>query len=155
MGKVFEDYFSELLTDMVSICKEYAADRADKIYIYCSYEAKVISCNFFYRINGRMYMKHKLNDALNPMTNDGFSYDTSGDVQGQVIDIILEDIEKINDVCKQFNREMPTEIKLIYDVKRNSMEGGLKYDLMYSNVPDKAAYDVANEWFDQIERENL
>jgi hypothetical protein len=35
------------------------------------------------------------------------------------------------------------------------MEGGLKYDLMYSNVPDKAAYDVANEWFDQIERENL
>ena len=35
MGKVFEDYFSELQTDMVEICLEYVEDRAEKIYIYC------------------------------------------------------------------------------------------------------------------------
>ena len=31
MGKVFEDYFSELQTDMVEICLEYVEDRAEKI----------------------------------------------------------------------------------------------------------------------------
>ena len=30
MGKVFEDYFSELQTDMVEICMEYVEDRAEK-----------------------------------------------------------------------------------------------------------------------------
>lgn len=38
MGKVFEDYFSELQTDMVEICMEYVEDRSEKIYIYCSFE---------------------------------------------------------------------------------------------------------------------
>ena len=30
MGKVFEDYFSELQTDMVEICLEYVEDRAGR-----------------------------------------------------------------------------------------------------------------------------
>lgn len=34
MSKVFENYFSELQADMVSICLEYVDDRAEKIYIY-------------------------------------------------------------------------------------------------------------------------
>lgn len=34
LGKVFEDYFSELQEDMVSICLEYVFERANKnIYI--------------------------------------------------------------------------------------------------------------------------
>lgn len=32
IGKVFEDYFTELQTDMISICLEYAEDRAEKIF---------------------------------------------------------------------------------------------------------------------------
>lgn len=47
MGKVFGDYFTELQTDMISICLEYAEDRAEKIYIYCSYENGMISGDFF------------------------------------------------------------------------------------------------------------
>ena len=38
MDKVFEDYFSELQADMVSICMEYVEKRAERIYIYCSFE---------------------------------------------------------------------------------------------------------------------
>jgi uncharacterized protein (DUF433 family) len=38
MEQVFEDKFSELQADMVSICLEYVEDRAEKIYIHCSLE---------------------------------------------------------------------------------------------------------------------
>ena len=31
--KVFEDYFSELQSDMVSICLEYVDNEAEEIYI--------------------------------------------------------------------------------------------------------------------------
>ena len=65
MSKVFEDYFSELQGDMVSICLEYVENKADKIYIYCSFEERVISCDFFYCINGKVGRKHRLNDAKN------------------------------------------------------------------------------------------
>ena len=36
---------------MVEICLEYVEDRAEKIYIYCSFEGGVQSCNFFYKVN--------------------------------------------------------------------------------------------------------
>ncbi len=52
MGKIFENHFSEIQTDMVDICLEYVEDRAEKIYIYCSFEGGVQSCNFFYKVNG-------------------------------------------------------------------------------------------------------
>lgn len=51
MGKMFEDYFSEIQADMVSICLEYVEKRAEKIYIYCSFEDGMISSGFFYKVN--------------------------------------------------------------------------------------------------------
>lgn len=49
--KEFEEKFSELQSDMISICMEYAGDRADKVYVYASRELGVISSSYFYFIN--------------------------------------------------------------------------------------------------------
>lgn len=151
MDKVFEDYFSELHADMVSICLEYVNDKADKIYIYCSHEENCISSGFFYCINNKVVQRHELNDALNE-TSD-FIYDTSGARQGGVLKIINDNIEKIIDLCKEYNRDMPTEIKLVYDVTKNSLRAEYKYDLLYSNDPVKTADDIEEEWFQQIKNE--
>ena len=149
MGKVFEDFFSEIQADMVSICLEYASNMADEIYIYCSCEAKVISCDFFYRINNKLVERHKLNDAIMPQ-EDKFMYDTSISRQSAALEIIQEDIEKIVELCKEFHRDMPTEMKLVYNVKRNSLVAKYKYDMMYSNDSEKTSDDIANEWFEEM-----
>lgn len=47
MTKVFEDYFSELQADMVSICLEYVNNKADMIYIYASNEYGQFSTDVF------------------------------------------------------------------------------------------------------------
>ncbi|MEA4994800.1 MAG: hypothetical protein VB060_13455 [Oscillibacter sp.] len=154
MEKVFEDYFSELQADMVSICLEYVSKKADMIYIYCSCEANAISSNFFYRINGMLVRKHKLNETLNS-DEKGFEYDTSGNRQSATLNIINEDIENIKELCEKYNRKMPTEMKLIYNVKKNSLTANYKYDLIYSTDAEKTANDVANEWFDEIKREKI
>ena len=148
MSKVFEDYFSELQADMVSICLEYVNGRAEKIYVYCSCEEKVISSDFFYCIEGKIKERHKLNDDINK-TNK-YIYDTSIERQDAVLDILIEDIKKMMLLCKEYHREMPTEIKLIYDVKKNSLKAEYKYDLVYSNDPVKTADDIAMEWFEAI-----
>jgi hypothetical protein len=149
MSKVFEDFFSELQADMVSICLEYVHDRAEVIYIYCSFEEKVISSDFFFLINGKLVRKHKLNDALND--SKGFQYDTSVDRQKGALNIINEDIERIYRLCNEYKRDMPTEIKMVYDVLKNSLTAEYKHELVYSNDPVKTADDISKEWFEEIQ----
>lgn len=152
MSKVFEDYFSELQADMVSICLEYVEGRAEKIYIYCSCEERVLSSDFFYCIKGQIKERHKLNDDIN--RNNKYIYNTSSERQDIVLDILIKDIKRIMSLCNEYGREIPTEIKLIYDVEKNSLKAEYRYDLVYSNDPIKTADDIAMEWFEKIQLEN-
>ncbi|WP_231566562.1 DUF600 domain-containing protein [Pontibacillus marinus] len=119
------------------------------MFIYCSFEEGAISNDFFYCINGRVVMNHKLNEVLEANNND-LQYDTSVDRQRVVLRIINDNIKKINDLCNEHRRDMPTEIKLVYNVENNSLEADYKYENVYSNNPLKTAVDVAEEWFEEI-----
>lgn len=155
MGKVFEDYFSELQADMVSICLEYVFERANKIYIYCSHEEGLVSNDFFYNINGKIVERHKLNDALvNEEGNANFSYDISVDRQKAVVKIINQNIKELIKLCRKYDREMPTEIKIVYDVQANKLAADYKYDLVHTNDSNKTASSIARIWFEQIKNEN-
>lgn len=145
--KMFEDKFSEIQTDMIAICLEYANYAVDTVYIYASFEANIISCDYFYKINNKLVERHKL-DTI------GEKYDVSVERQGMCLNIILEDVERLFDLCREYKRDMPTEIKIIYDAKRNSVNADYKYDLQYSNDPIKTSDDVFEEWF-QVEKKRI
>lgn len=150
MNKVFEDYFSELQGDIVSICLEYVDNRAEKIYIYCSFEDGVVASDYFYNINGKVLERHKLNEQL---IDTEKKYDISIERQKGVIKILNTDIKNIVKLCKEYQREMPTEIKLIYNLEKNSLKAEYKYDLVYSNDSTKTADDIAMEWFEIVKAE--
>jgi hypothetical protein len=150
--KEFEDIFSELQADMISICMEYVEDRADKLYVYASCEEGIISSSFFYLINNKYVKSHKLNDALE---NGEERYDVSTERGFMVLDIINENTEKIKVLCKEYERDMPTEMKLIYDVKSGNFKAEYKYDLVYTNDNIKTAHHIANEWFEELKNNNL
>ncbi|WP_307346096.1 immunity protein YezG family protein [Metabacillus malikii] len=137
---------------MVSICLEYASDQADKIYIYCSIEEGLISNDFFYNIGGRIVERHKLNDALENDT--GFSYDVSVSRQKAVVKIINENIKEMIELCKKYDREMPTEIKIIYDVIENKLKADYKYELVHTDDPSKTASSISKYWFEDIKMDN-
>ncbi|MGM0805595.1 MAG: DUF600 domain-containing protein [Bacillota bacterium] len=151
MGKVFEDYFSELQTDMVAICLEYVEHEADDIYIYCSYEPEMYVFDVFYRINNQFVYRHNLNDAIDSTSEKNFKYDTSEQRQEAVLDIGLKNLVKIHELCKEYEREMPTEIKLYYNVQQYSLTGKYKYDLIYSNNEELLPDEIFEEWFGQVQ----
>ncbi|MDF1507812.1 DUF600 family protein [Robertmurraya sp. DFI.2.37] len=148
----FEDRFSELQADMISICMEYIEERADKVYVYASCEESVISSKFFYLINNKYVKPHKVNDAL---ANGDERYNVSSERQFMVLDILNEDIEKIKELCLDYEKDMPTEMKLIYDVKSGKFKAEYKYDLVYTNHETKTARQIADEWFDEIQNKKL
>src|SRR5699024_10058063 len=123
MTEKFEDYFSELQTDMVAISLEYVDSQADMIYIYCSYEPGAYYFNVFYKIDNSILHKHELN------LKDKNIYDISIDRQKTLLKIGRKNLKQIHEICKQFNRDMPTEMKLQYNVRNNSLKGKYKYEL--------------------------
>lgn len=153
MSKVFEDFFSDLQADMVSICLEYVSERANKIYIYCSHEEGFISNDFFYDINGHILERHKLNDVLSD-GEEKFLYDTSVERQKAVVRIINDDIKEMIKLCKKYDREMPTEIKIIYDVQANKIVANYKYDLIHTNDPNNTAGSIAKNWLEEVRAES-
>lgn len=151
MAKSFEDYFSELQADMVSICLEYVDRKADDIYLYCSYEPEAYYFNVFYRIDKTFVLKHKINDAVRVVNGTPeYIYDVSRDRQLGLLDIGTEDLKKIHEVCNAFRREMPTEMKLHYNVGENSLVANFKYDLVYTNDDELLPDDIFEQWFEEI-----
>ncbi len=81
----------------------------------------MISSSFFYLINNKCVESHKVNDAVG---NGNERLDVSTERQFTVLNIINDDIEKIEELCKEYGRDMPTELKLI------QMKGNLPEDLL-------------------------
>ncbi len=150
--KEFEDKVSELQADMISICMEFVEDRADKVYVYASYEEGMTSSRFYYRINNTYVESHKVNDAL----KDGEErYDVSPKRGLMVLEVMNEDIEKIEELCKEYGRDMPTEMKMIYDVKSGGFQAQYNYDLVHSIDDVKTPGAFADEWFEEVKNNNL
>lgn len=141
--EIFEDRFSAIQTDMVQICLEYVENRADKVFIYGSYEDNTISCDYFYDINGHKIERHKLN-SINSI------YDTSIQRQKMCMDILVDDMKQLISLCQKYERDMPTEIKLTYDVNSNSLNANYRYEPTYSQYHDKTSDDIFEEWFKEI-----
>lgn len=148
MKKVFEDYFSEIQADMVAICLEYVEKRAERIYIYYSCEKGMLSSGFFFKVNGKIVKKNRLNDVI---VEGQKEYDVSIPRQAQAVNIINDDIVALKKVCQEHQKEMPTQIKLVYDVAANRLNADYKYDIIFSNDKKKTAYDVLEEWY-QLEK---
>src|SRR5699024_9103791 len=106
------------------------------IYIYCSYEPGMYVFDVFFKINNQFVFKHNLNDAIKSTSNvdkKELKYDTSKERQEAVLDIGLENLEKIHEKSKEYDRKMPKEIKLHYNVRLNIINGKYIYELVYSN----------------------
>ncbi|MBN2910838.1 DUF600 domain-containing protein [Polycladomyces sp. WAk] len=155
MKKVFEDYLAELQADIVAICLEYVNDRADDIYMYCSFEQGAYSFDVFYKINGKVVRKHQLNEALEELNGQPNEiYDVSRERQWSMLRIGVNYFKEIHKKCKEFNREMPTEIKMHYNVKENKLRATYKYDLVWSNDEMLLPEDIFLSWFEEVSKEN-
>lgn len=148
--KTFEDYLTEYQADMVSICLEYVDWRADTIYIYCSYESNMIYGDCFFKIHGEVLEAHQLNNIKTD--KEDFKYDVSKERQKALQKIILEDIEKINALCREYERAIPTEIKLVYDVKSNSLKADYCYENLWTDSEEKLGLHIFNEWFEEVKK---
>lgn len=119
-------------------------------FLHCFFSTVAVNlendnCNFFYKVNGKVVKKSRLNDVI---VDGQEEYDVSIPRQRDVMAILNEDMVALRKLCEEYQREMPTQIKLIYDVAANSLNADYSYDIIYSNDKDKMAEDVLEEWYE-------
>ena len=144
---MFEDRFSELQADMVSVCLEYADGAAEKIYIYGSFGENAIACDFFFLAGGMALRKHK----INAVRKDA---DVSESRQRSALGILMRDIAEMVDLCRENEKPMPSEMKLIYDVKTGAFDANYAYGTADEMEPVTTESRGAKKWFELIAAEN-
>ena len=142
MDKTFEERLAEVQNEMIQTCLEYADNRADCVYIYASREGRCTSSQFFFKINGQVVEKHKL----------GEGYDVSSERQDVCLNKLRACIREAEKVCKEYGKDMPTEMKIIYDAGTDKTDIAYRYDLVYSNSKTRSDYDVMEEWFEEMQK---
>ena len=140
----FEQKFSESQADMVGVCLEYANDAAEKVYILCYCEDGMISSDFCYKINGKLYTRHDAKKIFPKV----FDSRLESEVLGYINDRILE----IDELCEKEKREMPTVMELEYDVKTHKFSCECSYDECIPENSEMIAQDVADAWFEDIKQ---
>ena len=64
-----------------------------------------------------------------------------------------EDIQKLIDVCKEYNREHPTEMWLIYDAQTNSLDSRYSYEGRYDKDEELLPRLEFEKWFEEVKGE--
>ena len=134
----FEDKFMEIQASMISLAMEYVQNQAEKVYIYCISEEALQSYKVFYKINGVVIEMDKVNEVATKKVDD------SDNMAFAVLRYGAEDIQKLIDICQEYDREHPTEMWLIYDAQKISL------DSRYSDV---GRYDKDEELLTRLEVE--
>ena len=140
---IFEDQLMDIQSDMISLSLEYVENKAETVYIYVVLEDGLVSFDVFYKIGGFISEKSDVNEYLSEKIND------SDDIQFSLLEYGIEDAEKIEVLFEENSKEVPTEIRLVYDVKNNSLKSNYRYDAMYEKNEDLSVSDVFEAWIQE------
>ena len=137
MIKGFEDAFTDLQSEFVSLCMEYTNGSVDKIYIYIYQSDTQIFFNAFFAKDKKIYL-----------LNNWFDDDQINDF----FDCGVEDVDNIVEVCDTYDGKCPYEFKLSYNVKTKSFDAKYNYDdIAMENDVDLV--DIYKEWQKECESE--
>ena len=134
MNKSFEDEFLEVQTQIISLCVEFAENKADKVYAYGSIEENSISFNAFFNIDGKIKTTNQIV--------------TDTDMIWDFLDLGQSDLEKLIKICAHHERPVPTELKMIYDCKSGTIDAKYKYESICSAKTGIDASEIFMKWLD-------
>lgn len=144
---IFEDLLMEIQSDLVSLVLEYSNSQIDEIYLYGYMGEGSYFFNLFFKKNEEIIRLNQINDFL----SENEIIDDSRDRQIQLLELGIDNLEKIEILFENNKKEVPTEIKIIYNKSSNSLKS--KYS--YSPISDDTSeLELFNNWYDTVKVEN-
>lgn len=137
--KVFEDAFMEVQKGLIALCMELAGGvPVDDVYAYGSIEENAYSFNAFYVKKGQVIPTHKVNEDLVTIK--------------QFLQIGTHDLVRLEEVCREYGRPVPTELKMHY-VVGGGMDAHYEYDPICGAESGLSPATVFRSWRESVEKE--
>lgn len=115
----FNNRVAAIRTDMLSACHQFAGGNEERLYILCAGQDQV---DWFYQMRGKILGKEELNA-------DGHgSYDVSDTAIQHCTKRLAEDWQKVLQLCRNNNKEVPKGCRMIYDSRSNAYHGRFSLD---------------------------
>lgn len=141
----FEEKLSEIQTDMISLALELAEDKIDTAFIYGSYENNSLSFNSFFAQDNKVYTINKLDQlGIKNLTKDRMF---------QYLEIGISDLERFITLFQEDKKQVPTQLKLVYDNVNKKANAKYSYEIFYSNSDSLTPEDIFMEWYNEVKEE--
>lgn len=138
MNKIFEDEFMALQTELIALCLEVTNKSVDKIYAYASIEEKSQMFNAFVEVDGEIKTLNQLGINNNLIM--------------QFLKLGTTDLSKIRELCKENRRQVPTEMKMYYDVKTGKYNADYQYSETCPSKTNISAGEVFMNWLNEMKQ---
>ena len=150
-GRPFEDLFSAFQSEMIRQGIALAENRAEEIYIYSDLEDGAFTAQPLFRINGEYYTEGGIAKAVKEgkMTSS-LSKQEKSDIRWTIMAYAVA----VRWLCRDYGRDIPTVIKLIYDAKTRQVRAQYGYERLKS----LSEYDDnirCRMWFDEIRAKTM
>ena len=132
----FEDAFTDLQSEYVSLCLEYLSIvnvEADRIYIYLYQTRHMQMFNAFFEIEGSIVSAGEIGTE---------------EQSDEFLDVGTDDIQRLIDICEQYQHPCPNEFKLIFEVQSRKFDAQYGYE-DYSEKNEVDPVDVFLEWLSE------
>lgn len=136
MGRTFEDEFMDIQAGLISLCLELTGEDVDKVYAYASIEQKSMMFNAFFEKGGRVLTINQV--GVDNATAMNF------------LRIGTMDLQKLKNVCEENGKDVPTEIKMYYEVQTHRFNSDCKYDEICSAKTGVSSGEVFASWCNEV-----
>ena len=151
MSETFESSMQEILESMLSVCLEYGENRVDGVYLYGAAEAGTSSADVFYEIGSGVYRIHELNDS--PAARNGQQFDVSDDRGFALLNLLLDDFDRLVELHEGHERKPPTQLKAHLDVVTGKLSIKFSHDPHFSSTEDLLPSHLFEAWLQEVKED--
>ena len=139
MEKVFEDKMMEIIRHSVGVCFDNVKDiqNVEKVFVMLWKEKSVSSTMYSYQISQNWVKKHKVSEYATKMMSI-------------TLDELQLDLDKLENLFIENNREFPTVFKLIYNPQSSNFNMNFEYEMITERTGE-----VITSYFDSWVQENI
>lgn len=139
MEKVFEDKMMDIIKHSVEICFDIAKDvqNLEKVFVMLWKEKSVSSTMYSYQISQNWIKKHKVSEYATQMMSI-------------TLDELQLDLDKLENLFNENEREFPTVFKLIYYPQSSKFNMNMEYEMITERTGE-----VITSYFDSWVQENI
>ncbi|EWM52146.1 hypothetical protein [Ruminococcus flavefaciens] len=127
----FEDAFTDIQSEYISLCLEYVNNDVDEVFAYIYQTRSMKMFNAFFKKDGKILSAGQLGTE---------------EASDEFLEVGRDDISKIVDVCDKYEHKCPNELKLVYNVKTKKFDAELGYE-DYSEKEKVTPFEVFLNWF--------